>query len=470
MRAAHRLLSVGVALAAASAAFAGVLAACATGASDPDPSPTAVEAGPVEAAAPVVDAAVDAMPDASPDAAFTVPDGAVECDAAPCAVALSAWGGTACAALANGTVACWGGNDRGQLGYDAGSDFPPASVVARPVEGLSGATQVSVGDGNACARLADAGVACWGATPLLAVGMSADAGAPSDAFVTTPLPMDAVPAAANVAVGGGFACVTTPAGVLSCWGENGQGELGRGPTAMNPAGPGSVDLGGAIAAFARPGPTRAFVVTTGGTLESWGTTTSMGSYGFLLGRDSSEDPDRAPAPIGLSLVRAVATGTSHACAVVERSVDCWGSNESGQLGRGTFGPTWSLPDRSRLAFTVADEDSDAGIFASDDVALDVAVGDAHTCAVMGSGRVYCWGASYGGQIGAGATADVSGVPVKVTGLSGPAVAVAAGASSTCALLRTGAVECWGTNYRGELGSGTLDQVRHPKPARVALPQ
>ena len=45
------------------------------------------------------------------------------------------------------------------------------------------------------------------------------------------------------------------------------------------------------------------------------------------------------------------------------------------------------------------------------------------------------------------------IPVAVAGIS-TAIAITAGAYHSCAVLRSGSVECWGYNGDGELGNGT----------------
>jgi alpha-tubulin suppressor-like RCC1 family protein len=54
----------------------------------------------------------------------------------------------------------------------------------------------------------------------------------------------------------------------------------------------------------------------------------------------------------------------------------------------------------------------------------------------------------------------SGVPVLVQNLAG-AAKVAAGSYSTCALLVTGQVTCWGDNSSGALGDGTMMERLDP---------
>ena len=413
---------------------------------------------------------LDAGPPPDAGDEFTVPDGAVVCDASPCATSITGAGSTFCALLHDGTVSCWGGNDQGQLGYDAGTDFPPVSTAARPVVGLAGVTSVSVGNGNTCARVSDGGVLCWGAPELVTSGIvPADGGPTSDMPILTPTLESAVPAATGVAVGSHVACATTSSGALSCWGHNESLELGRGPTATPFAPPANVSTGGEAALLAVPGDTRTFAVTVTGRLFSWGTSTNFGSFGFLLGRDTSEDPDGVPTLVPLGApVRSLATAGDHACAIAGRLIECWGSNENGQLGRGSFDSFSYPPAPTNVAFAVASEDEDGGNADTHDVPLQVATGDGHACAVMGSGRVFCWGANASGQLGEGAGMDVtrSGIPHHVTGLAGPAVQLASSSGAICALLRTGAVQCWGSNFQGELGIGVIDQETHPHPAAV----
>jgi len=97
-----------------------------------------------------------------------------------------------------------------------------------------------------------------------------------------------------------------------------------------------------------------------------------------------------------------------------------------------------------------------------DGAVGFALGEFHSCAVVGGGRVRCWGNGDDGQLGDGATKD-SDAPVEVVGIS-DAEAVAVGSGHSCALRRGGRVSCWGRNSFGQLGDGT--ETNRAKPVEV----
>ena len=94
--------------------------------------------------------------------------------------------------------------------------------------------------------------------------------------------------------------------------------------------------------------------------------------------------------------------------------------------------------------------------------VQIAVGNRHSCALVESGHVWCWGWNQFGQLGDGTTENRS-VPVQVTGL-GRVTALALGEGHSCALRTTGRVFCWGENEAGQLGNGsTADSL---SPVRV----
>jgi len=70
------------------------------------------------------------------------------------------------------------------------------------------------------------------------------------------------------------------------------------------------------------------------------------------------------------------------------------------------------------------------------------------------------------QLGQGTRDDGTPTASKVFGLTASAIAVAAGDTHACALLANGAIQCWGRNVRGQLGSGgTEDAVAQPVAVR-----
>src|SRR4030095_2042845 len=99
-----------------------------------------------------------------------------------------------------------------------------------------------------------------------------------------------------------------------------------------------------------------------------------------------------------------------------------------------------------------------------DPSVRISAGTSHSCQVNEDGTVRCWGGNVSGQLGNGiTTTDPTRVPVLVSGLT-TAVAVAAGASHTCALLAGATVRCWGSTPDGQIGDGT--SVNRLTPATV----
>jgi len=85
----------------------------------------------------------------------------------------------------------------------------------------------------------------------------------------------------------------------------------------------------------------------------------------------------------------------------------------------------------------------------------VAAGRLHSCAISGTGNVCCWGQNLHGELGPAATLNQSNpTPVPVPGID-EVRALALGGQFSCALREDGTVWCWGSNFGGTLGRGSL---------------
>ena len=175
-------------------------------------------------------------------------------------------------------------------------------------------------------------------------------------------------------------------------------------------------------------------LTTGSGAVCWG------ANGDGQAGDGTAFAYRPPVAVaGLqSGVLALAANGSHSCALLNTSsVVCWGNNSTGQLGDG---------GASERRVPVA-------VVGLSEAATALTVGGGHSCALLQSGGVQCWGRNGSGQVGNGANLNQAS-PVAVTGLGGLVTALAAGANHTCALLQSGAIQCWGDNTNGQLGDQT----------------
>lgn len=175
-------------------------------------------------------------------------------------------------------------------------------------------------------------------------------------------------------------------------------------------------------------------VTVSGGAKCWGPN-SFGQLGS--GTAGGGDPVDV---VGLtSGVASISAGNNFACAVTTTGgAKCWGWNANGQLGDG------STTDRNTPVDVVGLTSGVASIVA----------GGAHTCALMTSGGVKCWGFGNYGANGNGSSATIS-TPANVIGLSSGVQKLSAGGGDTCALMSSGGgLKCWGYNAYGQLGDGS----------------
>jgi alpha-tubulin suppressor-like RCC1 family protein len=116
---------------------------------------------------------------------------------------------------------------------------------------------------------------------------------------------------------------------------------------------------------------------------------------------------------------------------------------------GSFTPTFSATASGQLL------SGTSSVFVT---SQPVAAGSNHSCALQPGGTVLCWGDNSNSQLGNGTLGGSVTGTVAVTGLT-DAIALAAGARHTCALKTNGSVVCWGDNRRGQIGDGTINDMR-----------
>ena len=350
-----------------------------------------------------------------------------------------------CAILNDKTVKCWGYNSLGQVGDR--SNTARNAPVAVPLGSGRTATAIHAKGNHTCAILDDGSLLCWGYNNRGQLG---------DGTTTrrnTPVAVDLGEGrtATAVAGGGSHTCAILDDESLKCWGYNNHGQTAL-PTSHRGDQPGEmgenllfVDLDiekeeeevGPEVTLAVGG-YHACAIDENGGLKCWGFNTS-GQLGVASGGDrcvsvgANADCSRNPVEVDLGSGRTahdIRLGELHTCAILDDdSVACWGNNGSGRLGDGSNLLTSNEPK--------------AVVLGNSRTATTLGAGKEHTCAILDDGSVKCWGHNVFGQVGDGST-TYRNSPVAVTFADNKtAKAIDLGQHHSCALLNDNSLSCWG---------------------------
>ena len=291
--------------------------------------------------------------------AVTVVDGDGSTNPLTGVISLVTGHGHTCALTTAGRVWCWGSGDKGQLGNDSmtGSNHPVAVVDGDgSTNPLTGIVALGAGPYHTCAVTSGGGALCWGSGSLGQLGSTSETYyVPADDYNygysrDAPLPVlvgeGGVPLSGvlEISAGGTHTCALLEDSGVKCWGASYFGRLGNGEGGDNtyfyP-----VDV----------------LVTPGGALFTGVTEMQNFNEGTCVIMESEEE------------------------------LQCWGINNSGQLGHGPVGNHSTTP-----IGTLTGHGSSETLKSVREIAER---GVSANCALPSKGGVLCWGANSHGQLG-----------------------------------------------------------------------
>lgn len=379
-------------------------------------------------------------------------------------VGLTSMGSANCVAGgATDDVMCWGANAKGQL---ARGDVEPSLSPSFASTGF--AVAVAGGLEHLCVVRTNATIRCVGANDSgqLGIGSTNNVGDdPGETLNLANVDLSHTATPTAMATGDYHSCFILPDGGLRCLGDNLNGALGYGDTTNRGTTPSTVgnslpyvDLGtGRTAVAVAASFANTCAILDDGSLKCWGRNTE-GHLGLgdtaARGDQPGEMGDALPA-VDLGTGRTaveVAMSTSHTCARLDNGqVKCWGDNAQGQLGQGDSLDRGDQPNEMGDNLPAID-------LGTGRTATRIAVGQMYTCAILDNGRIKCWGTGDGGRNGVG---SIRGNAPDQMGDNLPYVELGTGRTAldidaevtTCVLLDTHQVKCWGSNWIGEAGHG-----------------
>lgn len=346
-----------------------------------------------------------------------------------------------CIVLSKGRVRCWGNNAFGQLGNGntntIGDDELPTSQTVL----YGDVNMLAAGTRHTCALLKKGNVRCWGANGEGELGYGNTTN-----LLTAGGDVNLGESALQIAAGSYHTCALLSSGAVKCWGYNGYGQLGIGNNQNVgdnelPSSIANVDLG-APARFIAAGVNHTCAVLNNGSIKCWG----FNNAGQLGNGTLNISNIPVNVPVSEPAIQ-VSAGIAHTCALfASGNIRCWGYNNEGELGLGNTTNTASPGD----------------VINPGNPAFQISSGQYHNCALFPGGGVKCWGWNAYGQLGRGTTENIGDNEilnnVSMVSVGDNAYAVVAGGSHTCALLSSYAVRCWGLNANGQLGYGNTTNI------------
>ncbi|MEQ9398639.1 MAG: hypothetical protein RJQ04_05675 [Longimicrobiales bacterium] len=341
-----------------------------------------------------------------------------------------------CALTDQGRPLCWG------VGTVAASGRPElAGITAVP--GATSYRELAAGYRVACGRSASGRVTCWGRSvhaarrplespetvlstirgglDICGLTISGQVACRDQQAQGIRFQTDVSgPPIRRLAVGWAHRCGILDSGATWCWGQDDQGQLGRRLLPVSPSRP--------------PGPVEddpGFVDVAAGRSHTCGVTDEGAVYCWGERADGrlGSDPSRGvpSRPVAVTTDRRfarISVGEQHTCALEpDGSAWCWGSNQTGQLGR-------QSPSLSSVPLAVS-----GGL-----AFRDIRAGGSHTCALSFDDRLLCWGGSTQSRAFEPRTV-VDGADILHMD-AGPSVS----GLTACAVRRGGSIACWPRDY------------------------
>lgn len=359
-----------------------------------------------------------------------------------------------CAIADTGRLYCWGANYWGQLGdghFDTtGAPGQPSDAdQAAPVEVVGDFTDwvaVSAGETFTCGIRSSHRLYCWGGNTSGALGIGSD--------LTTPHPTPQEVSGqtgdwVTVSAGLSFACALKTTGHLFCWGVDSFGQLGDGGTGVDQPSPVEVMGGSARWTSVTTGDRHTCATKTNGRAFCWGSNL-RGQLG--VGEEGGDVFDPREVAGRFTSWGTLSAGGDHSCGLrLSGRLFCWGDMRQGGDGG-----------------TEVERTVPSAVGESPNWTL-VGAGTKHTCATRNSGRLYCWGRDAAAQLGDGQPNAAQRYPVQVAASETEDWSVVEGGRKhTCGVLTTGALYCWGSDVFGQLGDGGT-AAQQATPALVAAP-
>jgi len=248
---------------------------------------------------------------------------------------------------------------------------------------------LSVGGTHSCVIRMDSTTWCWGYGNYGQIG---DGGVYASGTMPNQVQFENNLSAISISTGYFHSCAILSDNSMQCWGRNEQGQLGIG-SLDNKHSPTKVQLPqGRTALAISLGNSHTCAILDDFSIRCWGNN-DFGQIG-----DGTTDDRTTPSSVilsGLNNPLQISSGYDSTCALFDDgSLQCWGSNDYGQLGIGSTTQSSSPQSLNSISHLEASS---------------VTVGNYFACANFHDGSPRCWGIGTSGQLGTGLNSN-SNVP------------------------------------------------------------